>query len=68
MQQKPSYMIFVQVNGYYTKRQGEERAYIRYDCKPFDTLEAAQDKIKDICLNSGYRINDFRVFTEFPTR
>lgn len=68
MEEKLSFMIFVQVDGFYAKRQGEEHAYIRYNCKPFDTLEAAQDKIKDICLNSSCRMSDFRIFTEFKVR
>ena len=65
---KPQYMIFVRTDGHYAERQGETCSYVRYDCKPFDTLEATQDKIKDICFKSSYKMSDFRIFEEFPIK
>ncbi len=65
---KKQFLIFNKVDGYYTKRQGEERAYIRYNCKPFSTLEEAQEKIKEICMNSEYKLSDFRIFEEYPIK
>lgn len=35
------YLIFAEVDGIYSERQGEYLAYIRFDCPPFDTLEEA---------------------------
>lgn len=62
------YLIFVEAEGIYDERQGETCAYIRYDCKPFSTLKEAQEKIKEICLNSEYKLSDFRIFEEYPVK
>lgn len=59
------YLIFAEVDGIYSERQGKYLAYIRFDCPPFDTLEEAQQTIREICLNSEY---DFRIFAEYPTK
>lgn len=58
----------MEAEGIYNERQGETSAYLRYDCPPLDTLESAQEKIKEICLNSEYKIQDFRIFVEYPTK
>lgn len=62
------YLIFVEAEGIYDERQGETCAYIRYNFPSLDTLEAAQEKIKEICLNSEYKIQDFRIFVEYPIK
>lgn len=62
------YLILAEVDGIYSERQGEYLAYIRFDCPPFDTLEEAQQTIREICLNSEYKIQDFRIFAEYPTK
>ena len=36
------YLIFAEVDGIYSERQGEYLAYIRFDCPPFDTLEESE--------------------------
>ena len=58
----------MEAEGIYNERQGETSAYLRYDCPPLDTLESAQEKIKEICLNSEYKIQDFRIFVEHDNR
>lgn len=62
------YLIFVESEGTYSERQGETCAYIRFNCPPFETLEEAQQTIREICLNSEYKIQDFRIFAEYPTK
>ncbi len=61
-------LIFMKTRDSYSKRQGEENAYIRYDCKPLENLKQAQEKIKEICLNSEYKLSDFRIFEEYPAK
>lgn len=65
--EKRKYLIFVEAEGIYNERQGETSAYLRYDCPPLDTLEEAQRTIREICINSEYKIQDFSVFVEYPT-
>ena len=65
--EKRKYLIFVEAEGIYNERQGETSAYLRYDCPPLDTLEEAQQTIREICINSKHKIQDFRVFVEYPT-
>lgn len=65
---KRKYLIFVEAEGIYSERRGETSAYIRYDCPPLETLEEAQQAIRAICLNSEYKIQDFRIFVEYPAK
>jgi hypothetical protein len=62
------YLIFVESEGIYSEVRGETSAYVRYDCPPFETLEEAQQAIRVICLNSEYKIQDFRIFVEYPAK
>ncbi len=67
-QQGLKYLIFVESEGIYSERQGETCAYIRFDFPPLETLEEAQRAIREICLNSEYKIQDFRIFVEHPAK
>ena len=49
------YLIFEKTNS----------AYIQTKVQPFESLWDAREWIKDKCLNSSYKLSDFRIFTEY---
>lgn len=49
------YLIFEKANS----------AYIQTKVQPFESLWDAREWIKDKCLNSSYKLSDFRIFTEY---
>lgn len=60
------YLVFFRIqNETFGNRQGENGGWIREDIKPFSNLDEARKYIINRCLHSSYRLNDFRIFSEY---